>query len=49
MEETKFSELSQEQLNEIRRLEEKIQVTLIAYDVAVSGGHNLHDTAINPS
>ncbi|MCP1143700.1 hypothetical protein [Lysinibacillus endophyticus] len=40
MEETKFAELNQEQLKEIKQLEDKLEVTLIAYDNAVLENQN---------
>ena len=40
LEETKFAELNQEQLKEIKQLEEKLEVTLIAYDNAVLENQN---------
>lgn len=40
MEETKFAELNQEQLKEIKQLEDKLEVTLIAYDNTVLENQN---------
>ncbi|MDF2065577.1 MULTISPECIES: hypothetical protein [Bacillaceae] len=36
MNETKFAELDREQLQELNELEEKLGVTLIAYDTATT-------------
>ncbi|MEI4771477.1 hypothetical protein WAX74_17765 [Psychrobacillus sp. FJAT-51614] len=37
MNESKFAELDREQLQELNELEEKLGVTLIAYDTATTG------------
>ena len=48
--EIKFSELNQDQIKEVKKLEEKLHVTLLAYDHFVIEGH--HDNSpdvVNPS
>ena len=40
LEETKFAELNHEQLKEIKSLEDKLDVTLIAYDSSVLESQN---------
>jgi hypothetical protein len=48
--EIKFSELNQEQIKEIKKLEEKLHVTLLAYDNFVLEGHNDNSPDVmNPS
>ena len=52
MEEKKFAELNHVQLKEIKQLEEKLDVTLIAYDSSVLENKNQFDNPsdwINPS
>lgn len=49
---TKFANLGPEQINEIKNLEEKLEVTLIAYDHFATQGRPQQDnnpTPINPS
>lgn len=51
MEETKFAELDLEKIGEIKQLEQKLNVTLIAYELSPSH-HTHHEDApivINPS
>ena len=48
--EVKFAELNQEQIKEVKKLEEKLHVTLLAYDNFVLEGQNDHSpNVINPS
>ncbi len=52
MEEAKFAELDNEKLKEIKQLEDKLDVTLIAYDLSASKNQTYHENApivINPS
>lgn len=52
MKATKFAELKNEQLDEIKRLEEKLDVTLIAYNLLAPeiNTHNRNNNdVINPS
>lgn len=52
MEQTKFAELNHEQLKEVKQLEEKLDVTLIAYDSSVLVNQNQFGNtpdSINPS
>nr|WP_235616028.1 uroporphyrinogen-III decarboxylase [Metasolibacillus fluoroglycofenilyticus] len=49
---TKFAALEPEQLNEIKHLEEKLEVTLIAYDLYETEGQTQQGNdsgVINPS
>ncbi|MEK4425200.1 uroporphyrinogen-III decarboxylase [Solibacillus sp. FSL K6-1523] len=48
LENNKIANLGPEQLKELKSLEEKLDVTLIAYDPPSSGNHTGQDT-INPS
>lgn len=41
--ETKFAELNDEQLKEIKQLEEKLNITLIAYDSSALESQNSHN------
>ena len=46
----KFAELNQEQIKEVKKLEEKLNVTLLAYDHFILKGHNDNSPdIINPS
>ncbi|MGE7023762.1 hypothetical protein [Solibacillus cecembensis] len=47
MENNKIANLRPEQLNELKSLEEKLEVTLIAYDPSSSGNHTGHDNRLN--
>ncbi|MCP1144442.1 hypothetical protein [Lysinibacillus endophyticus] len=47
MEKTKFADLNEQQLKEIKQLEEKLDVTLIAYDSSVLDDQNQFDKAAN--
>ena len=52
LEDAKFAELDNEKLNAIKHLEEKLDVTLIAYDISGSNSqiHNANSPdVINPS
>ncbi len=52
MEETKFAELNQDQLKEVKKLEDKLHVTLLAYDNSILDGQNQIGNSpdvINPS
>ena len=50
MEEIKFAQLNQEQLKEVKKLEDKFHVTLLAYDNSVLEGQNGNSPdVINPS
>lgn len=49
---TKFANLGPEQINEVKSLEEKLEVTLLAYDHFATEGPPQEDdnpTPINPS
>lgn len=47
LEEAKFAELNDEQLKEIKQLEEKLDITLIAYDSSVLESQNQIDNTQN--
>lgn len=47
MEDIKFAELNDEQLKEINKLEDKLNVTLIAYDSSVLGSQQNYDETPN--
>lgn len=47
MEDVKFAELNDEQLKEIKQLEEKLNITLIAYDNYVTESQNTFDNTTN--
>ena len=52
LKEKKFADLNQEQINEVIQLEEKLQVTLLAYDHFINEGNISHENdpnIINPS
>jgi len=45
--ESKYAELNEEQLKEIKRLEEKLNVTLIAYEKSILKSPNQFDNTAN--
>ncbi|WP_208651349.1 hypothetical protein [Ureibacillus thermophilus] len=47
MGESKYAELNEEQLKEIKRLEEKLNVTLIAYENSILESQNQFDITAN--
>lgn len=47
LEETKFAELNDEQLKEIKQLEEKLDLTLIAYDSSAIESQNVFGNTPN--
>ena len=48
--EVNFAELNQDQIKEVKKLEEKLHVTLLAYDNFVLEGQNSNSPdVINPS
>ncbi|WP_318245214.1 uroporphyrinogen-III decarboxylase [Solibacillus faecavium] len=52
LEDAKFAELNNEKLSAIKQLEEKLDVTLIAYDITGSNSHIQNGNSpdvINPS
>lgn len=50
MEEIKFAELNQEQIKEVKKLEDKLHVTLLAYNNSVLESQNSNSPdVINPS
>lgn len=52
LKEAKFAELSHEQIDEIQQLEQKLAVTLIAYELFAIGSHTNqgnNSDVINPS
>lgn len=52
LEDTKFAELDQKQLAEIKQLEEKLDVTLIAYNLSTANNtptNGNNPDVINPS
>lgn len=51
MEETKFADLDHDKIGEIKKLEQKLNVTLIAYDLSPShqAHHEESPIVINPS
>lgn len=52
LEHTKIANLGPEQIQELKSLEEKLEVTLIAYDPSTSGhpiGQENNSNIINPS
>lgn len=52
MKDTKFAELDHEKIGEIKQLEQKLNVTLIAYDISPSSNLTQHEdtpVVINPS
>ena len=48
MGETKVAQLKHEQINEIKQLEEKLDVTLIAYDLSTTNGYTQQNNDSNP-
>lgn len=43
MKNPKFAELDQEQIQELKQLEEKLEVTLLAYDQSINESYNLQN------
>lgn len=43
MKNSKFAVLDQKQIQEIKQLEEKLEVTLLAYDQSVNEGNNVQN------